>query len=65
MVAYQSVRLGIFFVFVFLPEVFSVIEVPGRGVAHHLASVRRLLQHGLVPELLWHWYQAQRGEKIV
>lgn len=47
------------------PKVLSVVEVPCRRVAHHLASIRRLLQHGFVPELLWHRQQTQRGEEIV
>lgn len=34
-------------------------------MAHHLASVRRLLQHGFFPELFWHRQQTQRGEKSV
>lgn len=47
-----------------LPEVHSVVKVPGRGVTHHLLPIR-LHQHGLVPELRWHRRETQRREKAV
>ena len=34
-------------------------------MAHHLPSIRGFLQHGLLPELLWHRQQTQRSEEIV
>ena len=46
------------------PEVFSVIEVPCRGMTHHLPPIW-FFQHGLVPELFRHRYQTQRSEKLV
>lgn len=36
-----------------LPEVFAVVKVPGRRVAHHF-STWGLNQHGFIPELLGH-----------
>lgn len=48
-----------------LPEVFSVIKVPRWCMTHHLATIWRLLQHGLVPEFLRHWFQTKRSEKLV
>lgn len=34
-------------------------------MTHHLPPIRWLLDHGLVPELLWHLDEAQRGEETV
>lgn len=39
--------------FIPLPEVFAVVEVPGRRVTHHFSSLR-LLQHGSFPEFVRH-----------
>ncbi len=48
-----------------LPEVELVVEVPGGGVAHDLASVIRAFQHRVVPEVLRHADQPQRREEIL
>lgn len=47
------------------PEVFPVVEVPGRGMAHHLAPVAWLLQHGLCPKLRRHGQEPQGGEEFL
>lgn len=48
-----------------VPEVFAVVEVPGRGMADHIPSICGFLQHGLVPKLRRHFDQTQRGEKLL
>lgn len=48
-----------------LPEVFAVVEVPGGGMTHHIASILGFLQHGLGPELWRHGQQPQRSEEVV
>ena len=49
----------------FRPEVFPVVEVPGRGVAHHLTPVGWFLQHGPCPKLRRHGQEPQGGEEFL
>ena len=46
-----------------LPKVLAVVKVPGRSVADHLSALR-FHQHRLIPELLRHFNQSQRGEEL-
>lgn len=48
-----------------IPKVLAIVEIPGRGMAHHFPPVGRLLQHRLVPELERHRQQPQGGEEII
>ena len=47
-----------------LPEIFSVVEIPGGCVTDDLFSFR-LHIHCFIPELLRHRYETETGEKFV
>lgn len=55
--------MSILKLWIFLPKVLSVPHVPGGGVTDHLASVVRLHQHGVVPEVVKHPVQTHRHEE--
>ena len=47
-----------------LPEVCSVEEIPGRGVADDFSSVRRLLEHRPSPERVRHRIESEGCEEL-
>lgn len=48
-----------------LPKVLPVPHVPGCGVADHLASIIRLHQHGVFPEVRQHLVKVHRHEELL
>ena len=48
-----------------LPEIFSIIQIPGGCVTVDLTSISWLLEYGVVPEFLRHGIQAKADEKIL
>ena len=48
-----------------LPEVFSVVKVPGRSMAHHVPPVRGFLVHSVFPKLLWYFDQSHVSKEVV
>lgn len=48
-----------------LPKILSVSHVPGCGVTDHLASIVRLHQHGVIPEVREHLVKTHRLEELL
>jgi hypothetical protein len=46
------------------PDIVDIIDIPGAGVAYHLA-VRRLGEQRALPECLGQGFKAERGEKAL